>query len=737
LTAMMGIGMGAWATAPGSPDAPASSTDVGGLEEIVVTAEKRSEDAQRAPVQITAISGDLLTKQTVSNIQGMAAFAPNLELSPESSNTQIFIRGIGQNSDAASDDPGSAIYIDQVYTPRQATTGSMFDVERLEVLPGPQGTLYGRNAAGGALNIITKVPTDDFGGEVMLEGGNYSEEHAFAALNLPVSDTLALRGAFDFNKHDGYLTSGQDDLNSQASRLTALYKPFDGFSVLLRGEYDYNRSNGDGVVDLPLQKPSDPWYNPIAPGSDYFSQRAISKVNAEVNYTVGDYTLTYIPAYVHFLIHDNQPLGELGNYFPNPNDPGTLTGFYGNLLRPDDHQQQITNELRLAKETGGYHWVVGLYQLASNTYTAGADFQLPGGPGPYFVQSSDGPYRVQSTSYAAFGEGTYSFTDQTRMTLGGRLSDDLKSGVGAPFAINPGCQPVCATPFTADDRWTNFDWKVGVQRDLNTASMLYATVQTGYLEGGFDTVPITLSNNTYEPEKLIAYSAGSKNRFLDNRLQINDEVFYYDYRDLQVNAVNLANGINLFFNAPKSRIYGNELNIKFLLPEGTEIGLNLGLLSAKFVKAVLPPATVYACGPGIPASVPCQVNGTGPVSPALINYAGTDLSNSPPVSGTAYIDHNLAFRTGATLDGRISTHYEDASWALYSHLQGLRKETYSKTDATLTFTFPGGKYYVALWGKNLFDAANFVTHATSNVYGLDPAYIEPPRTYGGRFGVKF
>jgi len=176
-------------------DVPASSGPQGPavLEEITVTAQKRESSVQKTPAQVVAVPGSVLVEQGVTNLQAMSAFAPNFELGAEASNTQVFIRGIGQNFDAASDDPGSAVYIDQVYTPRQATTGSMFDVARLEVLPGPQGTLYGRNAAGGAVNIITNVPTNQLTAGALVELGNYADRHIFGVFNAPILGGNALQ----------------------------------------------------------------------------------------------------------------------------------------------------------------------------------------------------------------------------------------------------------------------------------------------------------------------------------------------------------------------------------------------------------------------------------------------------------------------------------------------------------------------------------------------------------------
>jgi iron complex outermembrane receptor protein len=719
--------------------ATGAGATTGALEEIIVTAQKRESSAQSVPQQVVAVPGSVLVEQGITNIQSMSAFAPNLQLGAEQSSTQVFIRGIGQNFDAASDDPGSSIYIDQVYTPRQATTGSMFDVSRLEVLPGPQGTLYGRNAAGGALNIITNIPTNQFEAGAMLETGNYDDQHFFGMINVPVNDILKIRAAVDSHQHDGYLSSGQDDLKAQGARISALLTPNDALSILLRAEYTHNHGNGDGVVDNPAINPKDPWYAPVVPGSDFFSRRTISKLNGEINYHFGEFTLTYIPAYEYFTIHDSEPIGSPVDYFPNPNDPGTLTGFSANLLRTGDNGKQITNELRLSRENDSYHWVAGLYQLYYHTYTGGAQFQIPQGPGPFAVISNDGPYQVNEDSYAAFGEGTYSVTPVFRLTLGGRLSKDYKSGDGSPSLTiggAPFCPPSCSTPFTADNQWTHFDWKAGFQADVAAQSMLYGTVQTGYIEGGFSTVPNTGETNTFKPETLTAFTVGIKNRLFENRLQINDEVFYYNYRDLQVTAVSLTTGASIFYNAPKSRIYGNDLDVKYLITDKTEIGINLGLLNARFVDATLPPATVYACGPGIPASVPCNVNGGAP-TPSLVNYSGESLSNSPPVSGSAYLTHTWPFIGGSTLAGRVSTHYEAANWGLYSHLAGLEKPAYTKTDVTLTYRPPSDKYSVALWAKNLENSAVFVTPAASSVYGLNPAYIEPPRTYGVRLTVGF
>jgi iron complex outermembrane recepter protein len=244
--------------ATASPDVPAGDSDK--LEEIVVTAEKTSENLQKAPVAITVISGQQMVAQGATDIRSIDTLAPGIDIGDERDTTQIYIRGIGSEEDTGNTDPAVDVNLNEVYQPRNTTTSALYDIDRVEVLYGPQGTLYGRNAAGGVVNFSTKMPGDTLGGEASYETGNYALIHPFAAVDIPISDQLKTRVAVNFLEHSGYLSNGLDDQKSIAGRLTTLYTPTDNLSFLIIASAYHNSDLGNAVVNLPLFNPSQPWF---------------------------------------------------------------------------------------------------------------------------------------------------------------------------------------------------------------------------------------------------------------------------------------------------------------------------------------------------------------------------------------------------------------------------------------------------------------------------------------------
>jgi iron complex outermembrane receptor protein len=715
------------------------------LEEVVVTAEKREENVQKVAASVSVIDAANLEARGIVDLRGLSNLLPMAQLNMEGATTQIFIRGIGQTSDSDTNSPAVAANIDGIYTPRFVLSSSLFDVSQIEVLSGPQGTLYGRNAAGGAVNVTTKLPTDQFVDEGFVEVGNYRTAHLFNALNVPVSNDLQLRLAVDSNNHDGYLTNGQDDLDTIAARLVALYKPQDDLSVVFRGEYQNAAGNGSSSILAPLLNTQNPWYQPSIPGEHFFNQETVYKAGADIKYDLGgpqNITLTYMPAYIDYWFEFNIPIGQPVQYFPNPGVPGNpLAGFYATLNVHDD-AKQITNEFRV---NGGDHnlkWIFGLYQLYFGVSAPGlASFNIgnptvfSGGPAqPYAFATGGGETYdiVTDRSYAGFGEVTYSVLDNLRLTGGLRYSydDDSTHGVSQELIPVAGIAlPPSAYSLALSDH--RVDWKGGVEFDLDATSMAYATVQTGFIDGGFNIDASTSSASTFKPETLLAYTAGIKNRFFDGALQLNAEAFYYDYKDLQVSAFNVSTGSNDQYNVPKSEIHGLQVDSIYRPFSRTTFDANVGLLRAVITSGVLPPIAVYSCG--VPGAIPaylCSPN-------SLINYKGQTLPNSPTVSASMGLTQQWDLPNGGLIEGRAATHYEASTWALFEHLQGLEKPAYTKTDLSLSYHLPNNGWRVGLWVKNVENTATRVTPATTNVYGLQTWFLDPPRTYGLRIDYKF
>lgn len=729
----------------GTPSQAVAPSDAGALQEIVVTAQKRSENVQKVAATVSVVDSATLQSRGITDLRGLTSISPMVNLNKVNTGTQIFIRGVGQTIDSEFNDPAVAANMDGIYTPRYTLSTAMFDIDHVEVLSGPQGTLYGRNAAGGAINLTSKLPSDHFEADGFFEIGNYKLIHAFAGVSIPVTDDLALRAAVDSLQHSGYLTSGQDDQDTIAGRLTAVYRPSTAFSVTLRGEYQHAGGNSNGIITYPYLDPSNPWYQPKAPEERFYHHLAAYKASAEFKYNFGgsqDISLAYIPGYIYYTLNYRAPLGEPVRYYPNPGVAGNpLAGFAAALNYRGDTGKQLTNELRLTGNGSKLKWVAGLYEFHHNAQGPGSSVEVynpaaftGGSIMPFSAKTADGPtYQdVTTNSVAAFGQATYSVTNSIRVTGGLRYSSDHKRAHGIAQTFVP-IANLALPPIVYNLRLKNsrFDYKAGIEADLSPDSMAYAAITTGFIGGGFNVTAATSAATTFKPEHLVAYTAGIKNTLLDRRLRLNAEIFYYDYRDLQVSAFNQASGAAVNYNVPKSANYGAQVDVAFRVFSHTTLDGNVGYLHAKIKKGILPPAAVFTCGVG--STIPIQLcSGNN-----LIDYSGYTLPDAPTFSGSFAVIQEFDVGNGGIVEARVDDHFETKSWSSFSHFLNLDRPAYTKVDASVTYRAPESRWSLGAWVKNIGNVAHVITPATTSVYGLQTFFIEPPRTYGLRLGFKF
>jgi len=522
--------------------------------------------------------------------------------------------------------------------------------------------------------------------------GDHSLLHGTIVQNLPVGETLALRGAFDYIEHDGYLRTGADSKQDYAARLAAVYEPNDEVDVyawvhgakkegdspnLVRRGYNDGNFNGNPNAF----NTSDPWDDRIDPGAPTASPQEYETMvlGAQVDWDLGDMKLTYVPGYFY--------LSWEADYWLE-NIPALLSA----------HYNQVTNELRLASDNDSQlQWLAGLYAYQ---VTNDGDFIVGGFP---LAQVS----RNRLAGYAAFGEATYSITDALRLTAGARISLDEREGDG---------QTAFGQPFTADEDYDHFDWKLGVAYDLNADVMAYATIQTGYQPGTYNLYPATpTQSNLVDSATMIAYTAGIKSRFLDDRLQVNDEIFYYDYEDLLVQSFNLNTALLTTFNAAQTTIWGNQLDVLFLPTGRDRINLSVGYLNAEYDDFMVPPEVDM----GIPNR----------------DFGGFPLQYAPEWTITAGYQHEFPVGTGYVL-GRIETRYEDSFWGTFAQFRGTEQQDYFKSDASITYYAADDRWSLGLWVKNIENVAVLAATTTGQFGPYANAFIEPPRTWGARFTFK-
>jgi iron complex outermembrane receptor protein len=685
------------ASMPGAP--PAGDNASAGLETITVTAQKVSENLQQTSAAITALSGELLVAAGAYDIRAVQNLLPSVRFQQENASTEIYIRGVGSTLDLPNIEPPTAFNFNGVYIPREGTSVGLFDIASIELLPGPQGTLYGRAALGGTVNVDFNRPSHDLASSGVLEVGNYSLVHGTVTQNLPVTDTLALRGAFDYIDHGGYQRTGADSQQDYAGRLSALYQPSDTVDLYVwlhgakkQGESanlvrrGYNGGTFDGNPNA--YDHGDPWNDTIDPGAPTASPNDFENftAGAQLDWRLDGMTLTYIPSYFYLDWDGRYWLENIG---------AQLTA----------HYNQVTQELRLASndDQARVRWLGGLY--AYRVDNNGDFFTYTTTPQPFPLAQIDDN---QLEGYAAFGEATISINDALRVIAGGRYSWDQRQGRG---------HTITGAQYTADENYDHFDWKLGLEADVATSAMLYATIQTGYQPGTYNMFPATTEqSNLVDSAKMTAYALGFKSRFIDDRLQVNDEVFFYDYQDLLVQSFNLNTFLLTTFNAAKARMYGNQLDVLFQ-PTGSDLlNLSVGYLHARYDEFIVP-ADVNI---GIPQR----------------DFGGYPLQYAPEWTVSAGVQHDFAVGTG-NLRARVDTRYEDSFWGTFAQFRGTGQPDYFKTDASLTYFARDNRWSAGVWVRNIENVAVIAATTTGQYGPYGDSFVEPPRTYGARVTFQF
>jgi iron complex outermembrane recepter protein len=726
-TAMQLLAVGGFA-------AQAQDTGTVALETIVVTAEHRVERAQSTPLSITALSGDRLESQGVVNIGALSTEVPSLH---SDSSGQVFLRGIGSTNLNETGDPAIAAQIDGIYLARAASLNALFfDLNRVEVLRGPQGTLYGRNATAGVINIITNRPnTEALSGSASLQYGNYDALQASGVVNIPVTDTLAIRGAFQTSRHGSYtkntnpLGSNANDQDDNGGRLSALWKPVSWFDwyisvdVLHRGGYAaFNASsNSSAAVDLVTGSPEHPRTinSPLATNMDDMYQGLTS----EMNFEVGPGRLTYLTGY------RTERRDERGQNLQN-NDTYFATSFH-------NREHELTNELRYAIELENFHWVTGLYSFDEHN---SIDFRV-GSPSAWLTSGTIRQFlqpKVGAESQAIYSQATYDLTSKLHLTAGIRYTKDHKYRYGHIYLINAGSGAVASTVTTenANFKYDNLSWRGGVSYDIDENIMAYFNMATGYKAGGyFDGDQSSLGDLiSYRPEKLQSYEGGVKSQFWNNRIQLNVTAFLYAYHDFQVSSQVMigtpAQQAGATVNAQRARIWGFELENKTLLTDADEFDATISYLNGRYTEFYLLNGDSFS-NAGLAA--------TAARIPA--NFSNTKMANSPTWSGTISLQHDFRVSTG-DLIARVQSHFEADNWLEYHHFSGTLQPGFTRTDISLEYTPKDSRWSISAFIRNIEDDAVKTyalpevpsTAATPSVYSVQYA---APRLFGVRVNANY
>ena len=727
--------------------------------DIIVTATRNETLLSKTPITLTAVSGDTLRSTGITNPTNLGDQVPSLTIS-RNNGIQITIRGVSSADGTEKGDPSAAFMVDGVYEARPQTfETSFYDINRVEVLRGPQGTLFGRNSTAGIVNIITNRPNfNGVSGAVNVAYGNYNNSQVNMVVNAPLNDSFAIRAAVNYDHRDSFLRNGAN-LSTQLSpfkdnvsgRLSALWR-FDKGELLVRGYYNSlggvtsnvvptknfysgfttNTVNpvyiADGLTSDALRTlaaPSADGIPFVAAAPDLKRNNAVYGGDINFKYDLGPVTLDYIGSYSEFKRHEGDFQFTALAFSPNKFD-----GSY----------EQHNQELRLSGTFGALKAQVGAYYFhehASIDFFIYNRFSAARGrrfnPGELGYVFGFPQHFVAQTSYAAFGQLVYSITPALRITAGARITHDRKqrNGFTATCKVDLSCTSVgdSLTVNAADVSYSRTTWKAGIDYDLNDTTLLYGSVSTGYKAGGFNDgcergtavgCGLAASALYYQPETLTSYEVGVKTRLFDNMLRLNLSAFHYNYSNLQLSqvgpfcpdALNVPQTCNVTRNAAAAKVDGVELESTLTPTSADRIDFSVSYLNARY-------------GTFFPNTV---------LFPA-VNWKDLPLDRSPKFSMTAGYTHTFDLGNGGNVEAGVRTKVT-SSYVIsaLSILGFFTQPSFTNTQASLTYNGPDKKWYVQGYINNIENKI-VVTTAVAGANGT--VQFADPRTFGVRAGVKF
>lgn len=731
LAAALGLAGSGAAQAQSTPlqSTPASDPETSVLEDVIVTASKYRSTVQTTPIAVSALSSEGLERAGVTEVSGLATQAPSVQIGNNGANgsVDISVRGVTSNNvDAFSGNPAVSVHVDGVYVTRtQGLNATFYDLERVEILRGPQGTLYGRNATAGNVNIITARPTHTFDAKADIAFGNRDAVTAHAMVNLPITDTLAIRGSLTRNRDDGYIdTLGTTAHNyfradQTAARVSLLWTPNDRFNWLLQADGFQDKGSPNLGISIPVAGTRvsvgdgyGVYKRPVTAGQDGQLDVKIFNLRSNMEFAVSDSTtLAYIAGY-----------GRVRSSTYSDDD-----GIADRIadVRFGDQQWSTSHELDLRYASNRIKGVLGvnyIYEhdrgdLVINQY----ENRSPLPPSLHFPHPD-----FSQKSLGVFGQVTYSLTDDLRLTGGLRYSHDHAENpdyatvicpIGLPL-YTPTSQCIRSNPANQVPRsWEGTSYRIGADYDLSPTSLLYGSVSTGFKQGRLSNAGLPV----VEPEKVTNYEIGSKNRLFGGAVTLNGTLFYMDYTDLQVQQVVFTSpGVtaNVTTNAAKASIHGAELEAVWQVTDHDYLS---GFVSVSRAR--------YDDYKNAIDSVLDRTNSNP------LDLSGNQLIRSPDFTARASYRHDFELPNGARLTPGVSFYYQSESYLRAFNKPWDLQGAYTKTDLRLTYTDASGRVSLEAYVNNVENEA--VRVAEYEVTGSVLGYYAPPRTYGLKLSYDY
>jgi iron complex outermembrane recepter protein len=707
------------------------------LEEITVTAQKRAENQQKVAIAMEVISSADIKELGKTNLDEILTNVSSAIVQKAADGYRISLRGISDDSSASFGQsmatPTVAINTDGVYSNRKDTGSSLYDVERVEVLYGPQSTMYSSASPGGIVNVVTASPKlDRYEVTGSIEGGSYSLLNLQGALNVPVAETVALRASVQSSKRDGYLTGGGDNENSKSARLRALYQPSDKLSFTLTGEYSKNKGAGfgGGVNAFDTQdghyadgtKVTNPWTarsDESLSANDQTSKKVFMNINLDMG-SIG--ALTLVPSYA-------------------TRNGDNVMNFMGSVQYGTQRVKEKSAELRMTSAADFiFKWILGFnyYNSTDTNNMLSAEYVINNGAiGDYSFRTNT------EKAKAVFANITYPVLDTFRLTAGMRkswdkmITDNVEKKGPQSFNEHP-----------VQDSGGRPDYKFGFEYDLNTSSMLYGDYATSYRVQGMAA--------RSKPQELKAFTMGAKNRFFGNKLQLNAAAYYYKYSNYAAGWMEqiwkddngdhqmpppgpppapgveseLKNDSGARGVVGAGHMMGLDISASALITSHDQVNLSLSYIKSEWTDLVFH------------WQYPTQdllINGVfyKDAPHPDMDYSGKPMTNTPPWTINLSYNHNFDLWNGGVLKVGASVKYQTAyqlswqdSWRPWNY-----QESHHMENANMAYNDPSGKWNLSVYVNNIENYAEKRTYMNAGGQGM--LDIGDPRTYGVVLSVKF
>jgi iron complex outermembrane receptor protein len=712
----------AFAQDVGSSSAPSNASDLQ-LAEIVVTAQKREENLQKVPVSIAAFSGETLKSRDVESIADLTFVTPGLQIGSQNGSVQPFLRGVGNSGAAIGNESSVAVYIDGVYyTSLPSGAFALGNVDRVEVLKGPQGTLFGRNSSGGVIQLITRDPshTPEVSGDMTY--GNYDTYNGNLYGTTGLSDTVAIDLSLSANKqNDGWghnlvtgTRNGYADYYDSRSKL--LFEPSAETKVTLTGGFSYSKPSfqcstfpgtTQGTFTPPYVQTRTLGFFDCYDRIDSYTSFEQSMVSLKAEQGLSFAKLTSITAEIHSNIWGYNDAG----WNPTPDFLITLPA----------KTNQFTQELQLSSlPSSALKWVSGLYYYHSYQAYTGVQFR-----GTLFGAGFDDYGKQLADSYAAYGQASYEIVPKLTLTGGLRYTIDEAKGSGGTAGPDEPLTPAETTTSTAKTEKPTF--RAAADYQASEDILLYASVSRGFKSLAYNLIPFGPHD---EPEVLDAYEIGLKSDLFDHRVRFNLSPFYYKIKDPQVQL--LATAAVILSNAQSARSKGVDFDVTALAARGLTLRANGTYLDAKYLDygQIDAAGDCIGCAPSSPPASPPGY-GTGP-SIGIV-AGGKTIPRSPTFTGDVGFDYVADLGQGRfTFTGDYSYN----SGYYFEPDNFLHQGPFGLVSTRIKYS-PHEKFYVAAWGKNLNNKEYVQYAGTQSGPSGYPFSGGPPRTYGLTVGFDF